>query len=116
MEDKQKFVYKNYTVITRCEFSEEDMFSVRLVEYYKQTVSTLPNDGSFKEKMTKFDGVMRKYVEDYNFSKKLKKSLDLSKIASNDFNNFDGLVDYMFKFLEKYNNDKKEVMVNTRWI
>ena len=66
--------------------------------------------------MAQFDKIMRMYIEDYNFSKKLQKSLDISKIISADFSNYEGLMNYMFKFLEKYENDKKEVLINTKWI
>lgn len=116
MDEKVRGICRSYSVITRCEFLEEDTFSVKLVEYYKRSVSCLTDDDESKNKLKRFDSIMRKYIEDYRFSKKLQKSIDTSKMINNDFDNYDVLIDYMFRFLEKYENDKKEVLTNTRWI
>lgn len=115
MADNIKTVCKNYSIITRCEFMDNDDFSVKLVEYYKKSV-VIMNDspGDESDKMRQLDYVMRKYVEDYNFSKKLKNDMDLSTVLSN--NNCDYLLSFMSSFLEKYNNDKKEKIATTRWI
>ena len=87
-----------------------------MVEYYKRSVSCLTDDEDSKNKVKRFDSIMRKYIEDYRFSKKLQKSIDISKIIDGEFNNYDGLLEYMVNFLEKYENDKKEVLKSTRWI
>lgn len=116
MGESIKGVCKNYNIIVKCEFLEEDQFSLKLVEYYKFKTDVVPIDDFSKTWIRNFDCIMRKYIEDYGFSKKLKNSIDIDSIIKSDFSNYDKLVDYMLKFSEKYDNDKGEIIVNTKWI
>jgi hypothetical protein len=107
---------KNYNAIIKCEFLDDDLFSIRLVEYYKVKTANIPDNDASRIFIRNFDCVLRKYVEDYNFSKKLKNSVDIDSIIKSDFSNYDRLVEYMLKFSEKYDNDKGEIIINTKWI
>ena len=67
---KIKKICKNYNIIVNCEFLDDDMFSHKLVDYYKNAVSRVKNDDStYLEKITKIDRMMRKYIEDYFFNR-----------------------------------------------
>jgi hypothetical protein len=116
MGESIKGICRNYNSIVRCEFLEDDKFSLRLVEYYKFKTDVMPSDDSSKMWIRNFDCIMRKYIEDYTFSKKLKNSVDIESILKSDFSNYDKLVDYMLKFSEKYDNDKGDIITNTKWI
>lgn len=116
MGDAIKGLCKNYNAIVKCEFLSDDLFSIRLVEYYKLRMANIKEDDSSMVFLKSFDCVMRKYIEDYNFSKKLKNSVDVDSILQSDFSNYDRLVEYIIKFSEKYDNDKGEIIVNTKWI
>ena len=112
---ENKNAYKNYSIITKCEFLADDEFSNRLVEHYKRMVYSAIDEES-KKKAKIFDFLMRKYIEDYNFSKKFQKSLDVKKFLSREFTEYGSLIDYMLKFSERYDNDKQEVITSTKWI
>ena len=68
MENKLKKC-RNYNIITNCEFLDDDLFSKKLVDFYKKAVVNA-NDEVKMDKIVKYDRVMRKCIEDYNFSKK----------------------------------------------
>ena len=116
MSDNVKNLCKSYNVITKCEFLDDDLFSIRLVEYYKETIENLGDDEKSINKALRMDYVIRRYIEDYNFSKKLQNSIDIPSILKANFSSYDSLIDYMLKFSEKYDNDKGEVIENTQWI
>lgn len=114
MSDNIKTVCRNYTVITRSEFLDDDTYSLKLVEYYKRSVYSSPEDESSKERIKKFDFIIRKYIEDYSFSKKMQSSLGIDEIVQNE--SFDFVLTKLSQFLEEYDNNKKEIVTNTRWI
>lgn len=116
MDDIMK-ICKNYKIITNCEFLEDDIFSNLLVEYYKNKVKNTPVDNEIKvNQLIKFDKVMRKYIEDYRFSKKLKNSVDVTSIVNSKIDLSDAVVDYVSSFFDKYDVTLDESIVNTRWI
>lgn len=117
MNEKMMKICKNYKIITTCEFLEDDLFSKMLVNYYKNKVERTPLDNSEKlNQLAKFDKVMRKYIEDYNFSKKLKSSVDVSSILASKVDLTEAVVDYVSSFSDKYDVVLDESIVNTRWI
>lgn len=116
MSDNVKNICKSYNIITRCEFLDDDLFSIRLVEYYKNCISNFDDTEESKNKALKMDYVIRRYIEDYSFSKKLQSSIDIPSVLKASFNSYDTLIDYMLKFSEKYDNDKGVVIENTKWI
>ena len=117
MNDKIKKICKNYNIIVNCEFLDDDVFSHKLVDYYKNAVSKVKDeDSDCIEKITKIDRMMRKYIEDYNFSKKLRNSVDVSSIAASAVDLTDAVLDYAVSFSDKYEENIDESVVNTRWI
>ena len=114
MENKIKRC-KNYNVIVNCEFLEDDLFSKKLVDFYKKAVVNANGENKLN-KITKYDRVMRKYIEDYNFSKKLKNSVDVSSILTSTIDLTDAVLEYAVEFLAKYDEKIEEPVVNTRWI
>ena len=114
MENKIKKC-KNYNIITNCEFLDDDLFSKKLIEFYKKAVLKASDFDSL-EKISKYDRVMRRYVEDYNFSKKLRNSVDVSSIISSKIDLTDAVLDYVLEFYTKYDDKVEEPVVNTRWI
>ena len=114
MENKLKKC-KNYNFIVNCEFLEDDLFSKKLVDFYKKAV-TNANDEFKLNKAIKYDKVMKKYIEDYNFSKKLKNSIDVSSILTSTIDLADAVLEYAVEFLLKYDEKVEETVVNTRWI
>lgn len=106
---------KNYNIITNCEFLDDDLFSKKLVEYYKKIVNTTGESINL-DKIKKYDRVMRKYIEDYTFSKKLKNSVDVSSILMSKVDLSEAVMEYAVDFLSKYDEKIEEPIVNTRWI
>lgn len=116
MSDNVRKVCKNYDVIVNCEFLEDDLFSKKLVDFYKNVVSRNYDDSDSLNKIIKYDRVMRKYIEDYNFSKKLRNSVDVSSILMSKVDLTDAVLEYAVDFSDKYDDDVEEPVINTRWI
>lgn len=117
MNDKIRAFCKNYNVIVNCEFLEDDLFSHKLVDFYKNAVSRVGNSDSRNlNKISKYDKVMRKYIEDYNFSKKLRNSVDVSSILMSNVDLTDAVLEYAVDFSNKYEDNIEEPVINTRWI
>lgn len=116
MSDKVRQICKNYNVIVSCEFLEDDLFSKKLVDFYKNVVSRNYDDSDSLNKIIKYDRVMRKYIEDYNFSKKLRNSVDVSSILMSKVDLTDAVLEYAVDFSDKYDDDVEEPVINTRWI
>ncbi len=116
MNSKLNSYCKNYNVIVNCEFLEDDLFSHKLVEFYKNAVSKANSDENMCSKVTRYDKVMRRYIEDYDFSKKLKNSVDVSSIIQSKVDLTNAVLDYAVAFGDKYNDDVDSPVVNTRWI
>lgn len=116
MNEELKKICKNYNVIVNCEFLEDDLFSYKLVEFYKNAVSRSDGDSNSLNKISKYDRVMRKYIEDYNFSKKLRNSVDVSSILMCKVDLTDAVLEYAVDFSTKYDEDIEEPVINTRWI
>lgn len=114
MENKLKRC-RNYNLITKCEFLDDDLFSKKLVEFYKNAVVKACDTNSL-EKISKYDRVMRRYVEDYEFSKKLRNSIDISSIIMSKIDLTDAVLEYILEFSLKYDDKIEEPVVNTRWI
>lgn len=117
MNEKLKHICKNYNVIVNCEFLDDDLFSKKLVEYYKRAVDNVVlDDEKMVRELSVLDGVMRKYIEDYNFSKKLKESIDVTSVVTDENDYFEALLKYIISFCSKYDAIKEEQIVSTRWI
>lgn len=114
MENKLKKC-RNYNIITNCEFLDDDLFSKKLVDFYKNAVMNA-NDDAKMDKIVKYDRVMRKYIEDYNFSKKLRNSVDVSSIIMSKIDLTDAVLEYVVDFSSKYDEKIEEPVINTRWI
>ena len=114
MDNNLRKVYKNYNIICNCEFLDEDLFSKKLVYYYKKMVSSLRLDSSEAiSKGIKIDRIMRKYIEDYSFSKKLQNSIDVCSIVNTDADLSNEIFDYAISFSDRYDEDNIEVVTNT---
>lgn len=112
-----KSVCRNYNAIVNCEFLDDDLFSKRLVDYYKKLSVSIPDDNEgMLRKLAKFDHVMRKYVEDYNFSKKLQNSIDVTRVVEDETDLSGAVVEYVIEYSDRYDEDKDEIITNTRWI
>lgn len=114
MENKLKRC-RNYNVITNCEFLDDDLFSKKLIEFYKNAVLKAEDSNSL-DKIVKYDKVMRRYIEDYDFSKKLRNSVDISSIVMSKIDLTDAVLEYAVDFSSKYDEKLDEPVVNTRWI
>lgn len=107
-----KNVCKNYNDIVNCEFLDEDLFSKKLVEYYKKTIEKETNT----DRLIKIDAVLKKYIDDYNFSKRLQDTVDYQSIERSKLDLTDMVLDYVVDFFSKYDERMEETIVNTRWI
>lgn len=116
MNEELKKICKNYNTIINCEFLDDDLFSQKLVEFYKNAVSRGSSDSNSLTKISKYDRVMRKYIEDYSFSKKLRNSVDVSSILMSKVDLTDAVLEYAVDFSNKYDDDIEEPVINTRWI
>lgn len=117
MNNDAKKYCRNYDLIVNCEFLDDDLFSKKLVDCYKYVLSTTNiNDSNSINKLIKLDFVMRKYIEDYRFSKKLQDSLDVSGIVNSRLDISFAVFDYVINFSDKYEELPDEIIVNSRWI
>lgn len=117
MNDSIRNFCRNYNIIVNCEFLDDDLFSKKLVDFYKNAVSRTNTDEASLKRLANFDRVMRKYIDDYTFSKKLRNSVDISSILHSKIDLTDAVLDYAVAFSDKYNNSEiDEPIITTRWI
>ena len=103
MNDKLKNLCKNYNIIVNCEFLDDDLFSHKLVSFYKNAISRANDcDSNALNKLLKFDKIMRKYIEDYNFSKKFRNSIDVSSFVNSNVDLTDAVLEYAVDFTDRY--------------
>jgi hypothetical protein len=112
-------ICKNYKNIVECEFLDDDVFSVKLVDYYKEfiTKSDLNNPDAI-QKARNLDEALFKYVnvEDYSFSRRLKDTIDISAVVSENFSYVNEFLEYIIAFASEYDNTKNNVIVQTKWL
>ncbi len=117
MNNELLTVCKNYNSIMECEFLDEDTFSKKLVEYYKEFIlKTDFNNPKSIEKTKTLDEAVHKYIEDYDFCKRLKNTIDVSAIMVDDFSYLNEFMDYLVQFSYTYEKNKEKVVVQTKWI
>ncbi|MBQ6282104.1 MAG: hypothetical protein IJK66_01045 [Bacilli bacterium] len=118
MNGNLKNFCKNYNIIVNCEFLDDDLFSKKLVDFYKNAINkTSSTDENSLKKLAMYDKVMKKYIDDYAFSKKLRNSVDISSILRSKIDLTDAVLDYAVAFSNKYNDREiDEPIVTTRWI
>jgi hypothetical protein len=111
-------ICKNYRSIVECEFLDDDVFSMKLVSYYKAFIdrSDLNNPDVIK-KIQCIDEALYKYidVENYSFSKRLRDTIDIPTVVSDGFNYINEFMDYIIAFANEYEKTKNSVIVQTRW-
>jgi hypothetical protein len=110
-------ICKHYNEIVECEFLDDDVFSKKLVSFYKSIVENidLENENSIKKAM-RLDEAIYNYIEDYSFSKKFKDSIDVSTVVSDNFSYLNEFIEYLISFFVQYENSKETVVVQTKWI
>ena len=60
--------------------------------------------------------MVRRYIEDYNFSRKLQSSIDVSSIVNSGVDLCEPVLEYVSAFSDKYDEEANVVVTNTRWI
>ena len=65
-----------------------------------------------KDKLSKLE----KYIEDYDFSRKLRNSIDVSSILCSELDLSTAVLDYACDFEDKYDCEVEPTVINTRWI
>ena len=65
-----------------------------------------------KDKLSKLE----KYIEDYDFSRKLRNSIDVSSILYSELDLSTAVLDYACDFEDKYDCEVEPTVINTRWI
>ncbi len=116
MNEKIRKYCRNYNLIINCEFLDDDLFSRKLVDYYKNVILNTDDADNSIEKLKKIDFVMGRYIEDYKFSKKLRSSIDVASFLNSSMDLTDMICNYIVQFFEKYRLEKEEVIENTKWI
>ena len=116
MNEKIKKACRNYNIITKCEFLEDDLFSKKWVSFYKKCVEETGTSNEELMRLSKFDYVMRKYIEDYNFSKMLKGTIDYSSFVNSSDEVYNTVLEHASLVSDEYDNNKNSVVINTRWI
>ncbi len=110
--------FKHYNEIITSEFMDDDVFSTKLVNYYKDYIDCLDmNNNDIKIKGEKLDRAIYKYIDDYAFSKKLCSTLDTDAILSDNFKKYiDQFFDYIINFSIEYDENLETFISQTRWI
>lgn len=117
MDEKLKRICRNYNAIINCEFMDDDIFSQSLVNCYKDVISqTNVDDVDALSKLAKFDHVVRKYIEDYDFSKKVQEFIDVRELTEYKGNISIPLLEYVTQYSDIYDNEKNDIVTNTKWI
>lgn len=108
---------RNYKEIVECEFLDDDVFSKKMVDFYKKFVSAvdLSNNESIM-KIRSLDNALLKYMEDYKFAKRLRDTIDVSSVISDSFSYLNEFMDYIVIFSDEYENTKDNVVAQTKWI
>ena len=75
----------------------------------------LDNEAELR-KTARFDRMVRRYIEDYNFSRKLQSSIDVSSIVNSGVDLCEPVLEYVSAFSDKYDEEANVVVTNTRWI
>lgn len=110
-------VCKHYYDIMDCEFLDDDNFSKKMVSCYDYIVKNADyNSESAIANIYKLDLAMYNYIEDYNFSKKLKDVVDVSVIEIGNNTCFYQFIDYFLCFFSEYDKNCENVFVETSWI
>ena len=86
------------------------------MDFYKNAVIRCNYDSKNLNKIVKYDRVVRKYIEDYNFSKKLRNSIDISTVLNSNVDLTENVLDYAIDFSERYDDSLEQTVINTRWI
>ena len=105
--------YRNYNMIVNCEFLDDDLFSKKIVEYYKNVIA---NSSEVSDRLIKIDVAMGRYVNDYNFSAKLRDTIDVTSFVNCKTDLSNQMLDYIVNFFDKYDNSIEETIDTTRWI
>lgn len=100
--------------IISSDFLEDDYLTKKLIEYYQEYIFN--TEDKVDEIIIKLDQAMYKYVNDYQFAKKLKDTLEADEIIKSDFNYVKELMTYIVTFLEEYQENDNEVINTTKWI
>lgn len=109
---------KHYDEIINSEFMDDDFFSIKLVEYYKEYVNKLNlNDLKDKERADELDKAVYRYADDYLFSKQLCSSIKTDSILDKNFCKYiEQFFDYLIHFSNEYEQNLKTFISQTRWI
>lgn len=108
---------KHYDEIINSEFMDDDYFSIKLVEYYKNYIDSLDLSNFDKERMINLDRAIYKYIDDYTFSKEFCSSIKPEAILENNFGKYlEQFFDYIIDFYDEYEQNIKTFISQTRWI
>lgn len=109
---------KHYDEIITSEFMDDDLFSMKLVEYYRDYIDKLDfNDLKNKERAEQLDRAIYRYVDDYLFSKKLCSTIKPESILDKGFSKYiEQFFDYIIKFSNEYEENLETFISQTRWI
>lgn len=117
MNEEVLKICKNYNNIIECEFLDDDVFSKKLVDYYKSFVLKADiNNKEYINKIIELDLALNKYIEDYNFCKKLRDSIPITEVISDNFCYVNEFMDYIVSFFKGYKDILSEIVVQTKWI
>ncbi len=100
--------------IINSEFLEDDYLTKRLIEYYQEYVFN--NDLKRVDLISNLDQAIYKYVNDYQFAKKLKNTLDVDEILKSNFAYIKELMDYIVTFYNEYHEIEDDISNTTKWL
>lgn len=100
--------------IINSDFLEDDFLTKKLIEYYQEYVFN--NEVENSNLITKLDQAIYKYLNDYQFAKDLKDTLEIDEITSSKFAYIKELMNYIITFYDKYQETDNGTIKNSKWL
>lgn len=105
----------HFDEIVNYDFLEDDILTKKLIQYYQDYIFNIDEQDEKLALIKQLDEALYKYMDDYHFAKRLKDSLDVDVVTSENFAYLEQLMTYIVTFFKSY--DESETSTTpTRWI
>jgi hypothetical protein len=117
MREKVKILTtcSHFDDIVNYDFLEDDILTKKLIQYYQDFIFNVDEGESSLSIIKQLDEALYKYTLDYHFAKRLKDTLDVDVITSDNFTYLSDLMKYIIQFFSTYDESSNKV-ISTEWI
>ncbi|MGM9834209.1 MAG: hypothetical protein ACI31M_00290 [Bacilli bacterium] len=118
--NKNKLILKNcpnFYRIINFEYFEDDSLSERLINIYEKFIFNIDIANEEDVKIaSQIDKVLARYIEDYQFRKEMKYSLQQLKISKSTTNILKSIVEGLIHIFDQYEEGATRKIYISRWI